>query len=549
MTRPTRSFSARWQACSGPAPSEGDERRLPGIAAALRHVHAHRPRHGLVDDVVHGPRRLEHRLSARPGEMFRDAVARRGFVEAHRTAGEVVGVEVSEQQVGIGHRRPGAAAAVADRPGVGACALRPDLHEAHGVDPGDAAPAGPDLDHVDRRHRHRKAARAREPPGPRHLELVGDRHRPVADEARLRRRSAHVERQDLRQRERLRDLAPDDGAGHRPRLDEPQREVGRGLGGPEAAVGQHHPQRRGVSGAGEAGVEVAEVVPDERLHVGVDHRGAGALVLLDLRQHLGGGGHRDLGGELVQKPRRLLLVLGVDVRVQEGDRDRAHPLRPHERDGGLDLLRRDRTKDGAVAVGALVDGDPQMPRDQRSRWIGPELVGRDPDVAAKLEYVTKAAGREQRRARALALDDRVGDQGGGVRDAARAGDVRGVDGAEWPQAFENGDRGVGRSRQTLLDVNGAGALVVQDEIGERAPDVAAQPIRRPRLAHRSLPGAARLSRRAGWRRCRFAAASSTCSNPRSQTAPLSTFSPCIRARNASVASSSTACAARSSNPP
>ena len=111
-----------------------------------------------------------------------------------------------------------------------------------------------------------------------------------------------------------------------------------------------------------------------------------------------------------------------------------------------------------------------------------------------------------------------------MRDAARAGDVRGVDGAEWPQAFENGDRGVGRSRQTLLDVNGAGALVVQDEIGERAPDVAAQPIRRPRLAHRSLPGAARLSRRAGWRRCRFAAASSTCSNPRSQTAPLSTFS-------------------------
>ena len=237
-------------------------------------------------------------------------------------------------------------------------------------------------------------------------------------------------------------------------------------------------------------------MPDERLHVGVDHRGAGALVLLDLGQHLGGGGHRELGGELAQEARRLLLVLGVDVRVQEGDRDRAHPLRPHERDGRLDLRPRNRAKDGAVAVGTLVDGDPKVPRDQRSRRIGPQIVGRDPDMAAKLQNVTEATGCEQRGARALALDDRVGDQGGGVRDAAGAGDVLGVDGAEWPQAFENADRGVRRSRQALLDVDGAGALVVQDEIGERAPDVAAQPIRRPRLAHRSLLDSARLSPRA-----------------------------------------------------
>ena len=127
----------------GPGPPEGDERRLPGIAATLRHVHAHRPRHGFVDDVVHGPRRLQHRLSTRPGEVLRDAVARRGFVEAHRAAREVVGVEVAEQQVGIGHRRPGAAAAVADRPGVGAGTLRSDLDESHGVDAGDAAPPAP----------------------------------------------------------------------------------------------------------------------------------------------------------------------------------------------------------------------------------------------------------------------------------------------------------------------------------------------------------------------------------------------------------------------
>ena len=73
---------------------------------------------------------------------------------------------------------------------------------------------------------------------------------------------------------------------------------------------------------------------------------------------------------------RLPLVLGVDVRAQEGDCDRAHPLRQHERDGGLDLLRRDPAKGGVVAVGAFANGGPQMLRDQRRREIGPELVGR-----------------------------------------------------------------------------------------------------------------------------------------------------------------------------
>ena len=77
-------------------------------------------------------------------------------------------------------------------------------------------------------------------------------------------------------------------------------------------------------------------------------------------------------------------------------------------------------------------------------------------MAAKLQHLTKAAGREQRSARAIALDDRVRDQGGGVRDVARACDVLGVGGAECAQAFENADEGVRRGRQALLDVNAAG---------------------------------------------------------------------------------------------
>ena len=77
-----------------------------------------------------------------------------------------------------------------------------------------------------------------------------------------------------------------------------------------------------------------------------------------------------------QEPCRLLLVLGVDV-TSAGRRSRpSPPLRQHEGDGGLDLLRRNGAKDGVVAVGAFADGGPQMLRDQRRREIGPEPVGR-----------------------------------------------------------------------------------------------------------------------------------------------------------------------------
>ena len=68
-----------------------------------------------------------------------------------------VGVEPAEDDVGVGDRRPGAAAAVADRPRRRARALRADAQHAGGIDRGDRAAAGADRVDVDHRHvdRHR----------------------------------------------------------------------------------------------------------------------------------------------------------------------------------------------------------------------------------------------------------------------------------------------------------------------------------------------------------------------------------------------------------
>ena len=106
-------------------------------------------------------------------------------------------VEVAEHQVGVGHRRLGAAAAVAGRPGHGPRRPGADPQRAAGVDPRDAAAAGADLGQVDDGDLDREAgarAGAAEAALAADLEVVGDPGRPSAHDARLGRGAAHVER-------------------------------------------------------------------------------------------------------------------------------------------------------------------------------------------------------------------------------------------------------------------------------------------------------------------------------------------------------------------
>src|SRR5882724_1892234 len=102
---------------------------------------ARRRRHLLADDPVDARRRLA-RISAEPLPEHRDRPLRPGAVELHLAAEEIVGVEKSEDEVGVGHRRPRAAAPVGDRPRYRPGAARPDLEEPELADLGDAAAAG-----------------------------------------------------------------------------------------------------------------------------------------------------------------------------------------------------------------------------------------------------------------------------------------------------------------------------------------------------------------------------------------------------------------------
>src|SRR5439155_15565795 len=116
-----------------------------------------------------------------------------------------------------GQRRLGPARVVADRPGRGARAVRPDGHRAALVETDDAAAAGADLRDVDERELDRVAAALHELAAevdPRADLVLARSHRlAVLDERGLRRRTAHVERDQVRPAGLPAEVAAGDHAG------------------------------------------------------------------------------------------------------------------------------------------------------------------------------------------------------------------------------------------------------------------------------------------------------------------------------------------------
>ena len=131
----------------------------------------------------------------RPSGSATRAMAARAacHVQRHGAAQEEAGVVVAEHQIGVGHGGLLAAAAVAGRAGCGAGGVRADAQQPHGVDRGDRAAAGADLDHVDRGGLDRQARALLEAvlaPG---LQHRGDLRAAVLDQAGLGGGAAHVE--------------------------------------------------------------------------------------------------------------------------------------------------------------------------------------------------------------------------------------------------------------------------------------------------------------------------------------------------------------------
>ena len=459
----------------GPGATEADEHEVARVVAALHRDQVERVDHRRVRDLDDAVRGLDDGEPERPGAALLDRPLGTVDVEADLAAEEVPRVQPAEHEVRVRDRRLGAAAAVADRPRVGARALRPDAQEAARVDPGDRAAAGADLDEVDdgRPYRVAREGHAADPGARMAADVVVLRHRRAAvlDQADLRGRAAHVEGEDVRTAERLPEVRRRDHARGRPRLDHEDRPAAGGVGAEDAAARLHHEQLRLHARVGEPLLDPREVALDDRPDDGVDDGRGGAQVLAELGSDLGRERDGDAGQLLREDGADPLLVSRVDVRVQQADRDRLDLLAPHQRGRLAHRVVVERHEHLAGGPEALAHADRAVARDERLRLLEPRVVERRAHLARDLEQVAEALGGDEAAARDLALDDRVRRDGRRVDDEAdvrRAHVALGEGALDRSMKPSDGSAGV---VSTFAIATLARLLVDERRVGERAADV------------------------------------------------------------------------------
>ena len=163
-----------------------------------------------------------------------------------------------------------------------------------------------------------------------------------------------------------------------------------------------------------------QVAAHHRADIGVDHRRAGALIFARFGQHLVADRQEPAGQRIAQDLGHRLFVRRIDVAVEEADRhrlDRALGEPGGERVRGADVERPDHLAPRPHAFGKLKAA---AARHQRRRLLVERLVEARHADAAHLQHVAEALGGDQRGRRALAFQDRVGGDGGGVEDLLEA---------------------------------------------------------------------------------------------------------------------------------
>ena len=253
---------------SGPLPPNAKSAYSRGIAPALARDGADGAHHVRGGDEVGAVGRLDQRHPERARHLLLEHLVRPRRVELHRAAREPRRIEIAQDHVGVGDRRLGAAEVVAERAGRRPRAPRPHLERAAGIDPDQRAAAGADLGEVDRRHAEQVAGAGQEPrpvhDAAAHLVLGSAGHLAVLDDRRLRRRPAHVERDELAEPDAAGERLRADDAGRGAGLDDVDRVRRRGGVGHEPAVGLHDQERRLHARAVEAGPQRGQIAAQRK---------------------------------------------------------------------------------------------------------------------------------------------------------------------------------------------------------------------------------------------------------------------------------------------
>ena len=462
----------------GPRAAEGEQHEIARIEAFF---HRH-----LADHVGH----LQLDDAADPGGALRcihsqgfckpaDGIYRCPFIQLNLPAREVVGVEVAEDQLGIGDGRHAAAAAVAHRPGESAGAVGADGHGARlGLDAHQAAAARADRLQVDFRQEV--------------LVLVGVADErvgrlAVVDDRDVERGAAHVGGDDVFLAHRGAEEHRRGDARHRAGVEREQGGFAGAADRHRAAAALRDLQAVPVAEVFQAEIQLLEIARHHRAEVGVEGSGRDALVLAPLRRDVDRAGDENVFRDVLDQGPYSLLVRGIPERPEKADGDRLHPLGEQAADRRLGLCFVQRNDDFAEAIHPLGDAADQALRDDRRGLRGFGEMHHLADVAAAVaaraahdvDRVLVPLGGDETDLRAALLDDGVGADRGAVRqerDVAAEPVQRNAErlraGAE---GVEHAAREVGRRRGNLGGQQLARA-VDDGAVGERSADVDADEV-------------------------------------------------------------------------
>ena len=214
---------------------------------------------------------------------------------------------------------------------------------------------------------------------------------------------------------------------------------------PTQTTGRRHDQRL----VGQP-VQAREIGATNRPQVGVHDGRHRPLVLPELRRHFRRARHVD--APLRQHVLHFGFVRRVEIGVQKAYRRRAHVVGQLRKLAG----RRQRCNLGPRGIKTAADLEPQFPRHQRRRPVGPDVIEGRAVLAADLDDVGEALGGHQGDARAAPFQQRVGGHRGAVGQQCRAGLV-----AQLCEPFSQRPARIVGSRQHLHD-----APVGRHDIGE-----------------------------------------------------------------------------------
>ena len=294
--------------------AEGEQGVAPRIVSALDGGVADQVAHLGVDDAVDGAGRLGDAHAQGPGHLLRHRPARGVHVEGDLAAEEVLGVQVSQDQAGIGHRGFGAAAVVAHRTGVGAGAARADLQEAGPLlEPGDAAASRANGLHPDL---------GRQQPVAQEDGLVVPLHGAAADNADLEGGAPHVRRHDVVDAAQAAHVVAGGDPGRGTRLDGSHGLAHRVVDAQDAAVGLHDQRLPPQAPVPQQRAQLVQVGADPGADIGVEDRCRGALVLSLEGSRLAGKGHEQVGMPPSQQLADDPFMAVVGDGPQERDRHR-----------------------------------------------------------------------------------------------------------------------------------------------------------------------------------------------------------------------------------